>query len=345
MTATGWLGKRAREANADQPNPGGFAPPVPVPFGGRHPAQMADHLESIKAQLRAAIAANEPAAFAAEQRVQAQQPDLPTQPADGAGPSNVAALNSANREFQRVRQGFELCAAARQTMEDMEAEAALRGYDLARIMRPGGERVGADRRAAAMRAALMRDQPPAAQRPPWHLPAPPPPGGVAAPAIAAAAVHPPHAPNGVLDLMGALGDAEDDWADELLGEEGPLRREPAGRDPVGARGVDRGRNDVHAQMAGREWRRVLAAERLERLRGRAADELNVAPPPPRVPPRPPARPAVGVAPDEAAAAVDLHDSAAGGSIKCPLCGTALPLHLSNDAVNAHLDQCLGQDRP
>ncbi len=344
MTATGWLGKRAREANADQPNPGGFAPPVPVPFGGRHPAQMVDHLESIKAQLRAAIAANEPAAFAAEQRMQQAQPDL-AQPADGAGPSDIAALNSANKEFQRVRQGFELCAAARQTMEDMEAEAALRGYDLARVMRPGGERIGADRRAAAMRAALMRDQPPAAQRPPWHLPAPLPPGGVAALAVATAAVHPPQAPNGALDLMGALGDAEDDWADELQEEEGALQRAPAVRDPAAARGVDRGRNDVHAQMAGREWRRVLAAERLERLRGRAGDELNVPPPPPRVPPRPPPRPPVGAAVDEAAAAVGLADSAAGGSIKCPLCGIALPLHLSNDAVNAHLDQCLGQERP
>ena len=310
---------------------------------------MVDHLESIKAQLRAAIAANEPAAFAAEQRLQARQPD-PMQAADGAGPSDVAALNSANKEFQRVRQGFELCAAARQTMEDMEAEAALRGYDLARVMRPGGERVGADRRAVAIRAALMRDQPPAAQRPPWHLPAPPR-GGVAAQApaaaAAAAAVYPPLALNRQLDLMGALGDAEDDWADEPQEEEGALQRAPAGRDPAAALGVDRGRarNDVHAQMAGREWRRVLAAERLERLRGRAGDELNVPPPPPRVPPRPPPRPAVGAAADESAATIGLADSAAGGSIKCPLCGIALPLHLSNDAVNAHLDQCLGQERP
>lgn len=303
----------------DRHNPGDRSPPVPGGHGARYGAHVMDRLEDLRAQLRAAIPG------AADEAVQEHRRLLTPEP-DGAGPSDVTALNNANRKLQRIRQGFEIAAATQQA-----AEAMMRP-DVAWVMRPVAERGAvpprvADRRAAALAAALMRERPP---------------GGAAA---AVAAMHDAgHVPDQALQMMAAAVAAEVDWADEL--EEEALLREAVGRGPAKPRGVDcahrdmRARLEMQAPMPGGNWRHAVAAEHL-RLRPYGEQDVPP-PPPPRMvarppPPRPPADAAAG-----GAAAVAEHDSAvAGGTIKCPICGVALPLHLSNDAVNAHLDQCLG----
>jgi hypothetical protein len=153
-------------------------------------------------------------------------------------------------------------------------------------------------------------------------------------------------------MLAAMGEPGEDWAEEVAAEQDALL---AAIGVAELRGVERARRDMRARLdpldsapvPGQHMRRPAAvAERLGLQLHHEDDD-----PAPRLVARAALRdPADGA--DEAAgdaaradvAAAEMHDAAAGGSTRCPICGAALPLQASNEAVNAHLDQCLAQNR-
>ena len=308
----------------DGPNADDCAPPVPGGHAVRYGALVQQRLNVLWAQLRADIPG------APEEAAQGGRRLLTPEP-DGAGPSDVTALNNANRKHQRIRQGSELAAATRRVAEAVEA--SYRGHNIGWAMRPAEERGAvpphvADQRAAALAAAPMRDRPPWVRHMRQGLN---PPGGAAEAAVAMCPAQ-----NRALEAMAAAVAGEVDLAQEL--EEEALLVDVAGRDPAAPLDIDLPHRGMQAPVPGGLWQQAFAAER---LRVRPYNGGHNHPPPPQAVARLPPRPQLGPAADGAPAVADLNGIVL---INCPICGVALPAHLSDDAVHAHLDQCFGQTR-